>query len=129
MRPTEDDDHSSEDALPALASVQPPSSEKVTVDVLPRHFITYPVTDEELTSMHSASLTVPMSFLTLCLGLAGGWGSTLFTQHLKSSTLSVFTGLFGVAVLGVLASLVQTLRAWWTGRKKMERIKNGRPVF
>lgn len=128
MPPTEGDDRSPGDALPVLSSVQPPSSERVTVDVLPRRLIDYPLTDEEFRSMHSASLTVPMSFLTLCVGLAGGWGSTLFTQHLKSSTLSVFTGLFGVAVLGTLASLVQTFRAWWTGRKRMERIKSPRPV-
>ncbi len=105
-----------------------PATDKLTVNLVARHFTAYPVIDTELTALQNSALAAPLSFFTLCIGMAAGFGSTLFSQHLAPSPQGVFVALFSVAVILAAFFGVAAWRARGPGRELLRAIKQRPPV-
>lgn len=77
-----------------------PSVSGITLTQKQREVSVYNVMDSELTMLRNSSPASPISFLTLCIGLAVGFGTTFFTVDLTDREHAIFgTMLLGTTVL------------------------------
>lgn len=105
------------------AQILPGGDSGITFTRQQRDIQVFDVMDTELTMIKQSSPSNPISFLTLCIGLAVGFGSTLLTVPLSDRAYAVYCALllvsvvlaafFGVATRKALAAtdqLVETIR-------------------